>query len=128
MEDDVQDVPGLLLEGLARPGEVVGEHRPVDQVAEHVGDPLDRHVADPALGDQGPDTAPASAATFCSRCSKYVGFFRSLNWARSWISSSTNSGCSAKKAEVSPDRLGDPLERVLDPRPCWHRPARGAAA
>src|SRR4051794_41478583 len=51
-EDDIEEILSLSLGRLAPAGEVVGEDRAVEQVADDVGDPLDGDVANPTLGDQ----------------------------------------------------------------------------
>src|SRR5262245_15324887 len=54
VKHDVDKVLGLFGGGLARAGEVVGEHGAVEQIAHHVADALDWHVADAALADHDP--------------------------------------------------------------------------
>ena len=57
---------------------------------------------------------------FRLRCSMNVGCVRSRNNARSWINSSTNSGCLAKEIQKAPHGLNDLIDRIGDRQQILH--------
>src|SRR6516225_8294496 len=113
VEDNIEEVPRLGFRGPALAGEIVGEHGPIDQVADVLADAVHGDMAQPAGGDQDPvQIQPAIGIVFAVL--EIGGFLAVLEQGPLLDQQLDVFRLLGKKCQIRADGDGNLLERVSD--------------
>ena len=113
MKQDVQDAPGLLLNGNLPAGKVVREHRSVEQIADYVQQLIDRDVANLPFGNVRSIERSQSLAVRFAMLD--VGWLLAVLEESPFVNQQfAQLRMDGEECQIGSYHLGDPLGRIFD--------------